>query len=254
MQGDDPACERAVPDVGEAGAVHQLGEIVRPGKPADARRQVRVGGAALEQLAEQWNNTVEPDSVERRKRSARPGDLEDRDAPVCSEHAAQLGQRPLQVGHVADAERDCRSLERPIGERKRQQVSLDPLDRFGFPPGALEHRLGEIETGDSAAGPLAGDGEVAGATARVEHAVARPDDCLRRDPPPAQVEAHRHHPVHHVVDGGDAVEHRPHLVRRQGARGHDCPHRSISVLSSPSWSSARATTKSTRSSTVSAPW
>src|SRR5581483_10988995 len=129
-------------------------------------------------------------------------------------------------------------------------------------------------------GTRGGDGEIAGAAAGVEHRVPGTDDRPGGDPAPAQVEPGRHHPVHHVVDRGDAVEHRLHLARRErsgraGAFGAttsprtkagSCaaafvlgfvshwPHRRTSVFSRPSRSSARPAMKSTRSATDSAPW
>src|SRR5262249_2625433 len=115
-------------------------------------------------------------------------------------------------------------------------------------------------------------------TAGVEDAVALLHDGSHREAPPAPVETGRHHVVHHVVDGRDAVEHRLYPLGRQrpDVLRHDCPapapatpapppfgasfeptastHLSTSVFSTPSWSRQRATTKSTRSSTVSGRW
>jgi len=91
--------------------------------------------------------------------------------------------------------------------------------------------------------------------AGVEHAVAGPDDLLDGDAPPAPVEAHGHQPVHQVVDRRDPVEHPLHALGREAAGlGGHCPHRFACAFSSPSWSSARATTKSTRSPIVSGDW
>jgi len=79
-----------------------------------------------------------------------------------------------------------------------------------------------------------------------------PRDLRRGEPPPAHVEPGGHHPVHGVVDRRDPVEHRPHSV---GSDRHDSsPQRATRAFSSPSWSSTRATTKSTSAPTVGAPW
>ena len=87
---------------------------------------------------------------------------------------------------------------------------------------------------------------------------ARLHDRLDREPPPPPVEPDRHDAVHDVVDRRDPVEHPPHAFRLERPRlvCHEPirPSVLISVLSIPIWSSARATTKSTRSSIVSAPW
>ena len=100
----------------------------------------------------------------------------------------------------------------------------------------LEHRRREVEADDLAgAGLPRRHGEVARAAAAVEHPVARRDHLADGQPPPALVEADGHDPVHRVVDGRDAVEHRAHALGRQGARlvAH-WPHLATSELSSPS--------------------
>ena len=99
-----------------------------------------------------------------------------------------------------------------------------------------------------------GDSKITCSTTCVQDPIARSDDRLGRDAPPALVEPGGHQPVHHVVDRRDPVEHRPHLGRRQPPRlGRHSPHRLASECSKPRWSRQRATTKSTRSPTVSAP-
>src|SRR6185437_7286493 len=122
----------------------------------------------------------------------------------------------------------------------------------------LEHPLGEVDADDFPCARLAGcDRKVARPTTGVEDAVARPDRLAHRRPAPALVETRRHDPVHRVVDRRDAVEHPLHAFGRQAAGFHRhvaCPQRGVSAWSSPIWSRARATTKSTRFSTVSAPW
>ena len=93
--------------------------------------------------------------------------------------------------------------------------------------------------------------------ASVEHTRARPHDRFRGELAPAPVESCGHDVVHRVVHGRDAVEHAADGVGLQLPRlvAHDAsPQRLASVLSIPSWSRQRATTKSTRSSTRSAPW
>src|SRR4029079_14681506 len=137
---------------------------------------------------------------------------------------------------------------------------------------ALEHPGGEVEPGDDAALPLRRQAEVAGAAARVEHAVAGTPHRLHGQPPPGAVEAGGHDAVHLVVDRRNPVEHAPdvvggegsglvgHLRTRGGRRACDTvlrtqsPQRLTSVFSTPRWSRQRETTKSTRSCTVSAPW
>src|SRR5581483_6261020 len=165
---------------------------------------------AAEQLAEQRNDAVEPDPVERREEPARGRDLEDPGPAARGEHAAQLGQTLLQVGDVADAEADGRRLERPGLEREGEQITLDPRRLGQLAPRAREHPRREVEPRHLPGARLARrDREVPGAAAGVEDAVARPNDRLGRDPPPAEVEPGGHHAVHRVVDRGDPVEHAP---------------------------------------------
>ena len=142
-------------------------------------------------------------------------------------------------------------------ERQREHVALDERELGRLAPRALEHRLGEVEADDARrAGVARRDREIAGAAARVEDAVAGPHRLAHRRRAPALVEAGRHDAVHRVVDRRDPVEHPPDAVRREAPRldHYACPQRGVSCCSRPSWSSARATTKSTRSATVSAPW
>src|SRR5205085_2723753 len=219
-----------------------------------ARRQVRVGGSARQQPAERRDHLVEPHAVEGREHARRPGDLEDAKLTAGPEHPPKLAHACLEIVDVANAEADGDRVEGRVRERKRKHVAAHPLDRSILCAGALEHPFREVETDDLAAAVGGGDREVAGPAARVEHAVAGPDDALDGDPPPALTEPRRHQPVHRVVDRRDAVEHPAHALRGQAAGlYHYRPHR-FAACSMPSWSSARATTKSTRSSTVSAPW
>ena len=105
------------------------------------------------------------------------------------------------------------------------------------------------------------EGQVAGAGADVERPVARGQvGGGRRRPAPAAVEAGGHRAVEQVVARGDAVEHRPHLGRGQACRTRSRaalprgprprPSARCRSCSTPRWSSALATMKSTRSSTV----
>ena len=198
---------------------------------------------------------VEPDAVERREPAARRRDLEDAEPSAFAEHAPQLADARFEILDVAHAEADGGGVERRVVEREREHVASHEFDLRRLPPRALEHLVGEVEADDVGAALTRTDREVAGAAACVERPVVAANGLLDRDAPPAPVETRRHHVVHHVVDRRDPVEHAADAVRREPS-GFDvhCPHRFVSVFSRPSWSSARPTTKSTRSSTVSAPW
>ena len=246
-----------VGDVPEAGGAEQPGELLRAGKAPDARGQIGVGGPALQRLAEQRDDMVEPEPVERRQRPRGRRDLENAEPAVGSQDAPELDERGGKVGDVTDAEADRGGIEARVRERQREQVPFDPGNRLLLGAGALQHAGREVEPHDlTGAGLHGGHGEITGAAAAVEHAIARPHDRLHRLPAPALVETGGHHAVHQVVDRRDAVEHRPDLrcVQPSGLDGHGCPHRRVIECSRPSWSRQRATTKSTRSSTVSAPW
>ena len=142
--------------------------------------------------------------------------------PARPEDARSSRSPPSRSVEVADAEPDGRRVELAVPERQRERVAPHPLDRPRLAARPLEHALGEVEPDDPPAAPLRLDREVAGAAAGVEHAIAGPDDLATAEPPPAPVEPGRHHPVHHVVDRGDPVEHPADLV---GGRG--VPPRSV---------------------------
>ena len=127
----------------------------------------------------------------------------------------------------------------------------DPLDCLRLPARPLEHPLREIDSCHAPAGPLGGESKVACAATRVEHLCRPAHDRLRRDPPPAPVEAHGHRAVHRVVHRRDPVEHHADLRRGKHAAAHSCPHRLVSLFSIPSWSRHLPTTNSIRSSMVS---
>ena len=235
----------------EAGLLQAVDELLGAREPLHRRGQVRVRGASRQHLAEQRDDAVEPERVEGPGEAARLGDLEDRDPAARLQHAAELAEREVEVGDVADAEADGCRVEGLVGEREREQVALHPVERR-LAARAGEHALREVEPGDPVRARLEiGDREVAGAAGRVEHTVAGAHDRLGGVPAPADVEPGRHHAVHQVVDRRDAVEHRAHGVGRQR---HGCPQRATSEFASPSWSRIRPTTKSTRSSMVDAPW
>ena len=169
----------------------------------------------------------------------------------------ELAQAALEIVEVAHAEADGHHVEVPVRKGQRERVPLNPFDGSRLAPCTLEHPLGEVEADHLPAATLGLDREISGATAGIEHPIARPHDLARREAAPAPVEPRGHRPVHHVVDRGDAVEHPAHLVGREpsGLVGQDdSPQRFASALSIPSWSRQRATRKSTRSSIVSGAW
>jgi hypothetical protein len=139
VQRHDPAGEGAVRHVAEPRALEQQGELVRPGEPANAGREVGVGRATLQELAEQRNDPVEPQAVERREQSPRLRDLEDPDPAARAEHARELAEPALEIRDVAHSEPDSSRVEGGVREWKREHVALDPLDCGGFPPRPLEH-------------------------------------------------------------------------------------------------------------------
>ena len=256
VERDDPAAEAAIGDVAEAVAAHQLGQLVRAGEAAHARREIGVGLATWKDLARERDQHVEPELVEELQRPARPRDLEDADAPARLEHPPQLVEPALEVGDVADAEADRGGVERAVLEGQLEEIALHPLDRRLLPPRALQHPGREVEPDHLAGARLAGrDREVARAAAAVEDAIAGRDDLAHGQAAPALVEPDRHDAVHQVVDRRDPVEHAADAFggERAGLVAH-WPHLATRVLSSPSWSRIRATMKSTRSSIVSAPW
>ncbi len=219
MEGDDASRERAVTDVTKAGCLDHAYEVVLAGKTPHAGREIRVRGTARQRLAEHRHDPLEPHAVEGRQRSRGLRDLEQSNASSGHEHPRQLPKRPTEIGDVADAEADGGGVERVVLERQRQGVALHPGDGVRLPARPLDHTRREVEADHTArARTYAGKREITGATAGVEHAVARPYHRLGRQPPPAPVEADSHHVVHHVVDRRDAVEHRADALGRQRSR------------------------------------
>ena len=101
------------------------------GEAAHRGGQVRVGAAAVEDLAEGGDAAVEPERVEARQRlpCVGPRDLEADDAPARAHDARELAQAGLEVGQVAQAEGDRRGREGAVAERHRGRVAAHPLDR-----------------------------------------------------------------------------------------------------------------------------
>ncbi len=256
MQSDAPATEQPVADLAKAGSLEERGEILWPGKAANAGREVRVRLSARKHPARERDEHVEPEAEERAQEAARPCYLEHGDLAFAAEDTVELAQPSLEIVEVANSESDGHRVELPVGEWQRQRVAPNPLDRPRLASRALEHPLGEVQPDDLRSPPLRLDREIARTATCVEHAIARPDHLSYRQAPPASVEPRGHQPVHHVVDRGDAVEHPADLVGGQASRlvRHSCPQRFASTLSMPSWSRQRATRKSTRSSIDSGAW
>ena len=234
--------------------VREGGEVVGPGK-----RRTLAGGsvclAAGQHPPEHGHDAVEPEPEERLEESARPCDLEHGELPARSEDAGQLAQAP--PGRRGCGRRTRRSRRRTRRRRRAARGRLPhPLDRAGLLPRPLEHPLGEVEPDDASPATLGLDGEVTGAAARVEHAVSRPHD-LRA----ASLRQRRSSPA--VTPGSSRrTRARSGRTSRERTRARGCLTRGssaltpagVSALSIPIWSRHRATTKSTRSSIVSAPW
>src|SRR5215472_4242333 len=119
VQRHDTPGETPEPDALEAARAQQIGEILGARETAHARREVGVGVAAREQVAEQRHDMVEPDPVEGRQQPARRRDLEDPEPAARAEHAPQLPDARLQVLDVPDAEADDGGVEARVVERQR---------------------------------------------------------------------------------------------------------------------------------------
>ena len=116
MESDDPGGEGAVAHLAEAARLEALREAARRGKAAHARGQVGVRRTAGENLAEERDDAVEPDAVERREPPGRRRDLEDPEPPALPQHAAELAQAGVEILDVSDAEADRRRVEGRVAE------------------------------------------------------------------------------------------------------------------------------------------
>ena len=206
---------------------------------------------AREHLAEHRHDPVEPEREERPQHAARRRDLENRQPPARSQHAAQLGE---------PARRD----RRRCGRRTRRWRRRTSRRRTGAPacrpaPRSIDadFRRARSSIASEKSSPVTMPPSRSAATARSPvpqqasstRSPGRTTACAasRRQRP---VEPGRHDPVHHVVDGRDAVEHAADVVRGERCRTRaSCAHPSggRARCSIPSWSRQRATTKSTRS-------
>src|SRR5439155_18453269 len=105
-----PGAEQPVPDVDESRRPHQLSQVARPGEPAHACREIRVGSSTRKKLADQRHALVEPDSIERCEYPLRLCDLEHTQATSGTQDAPQLRQRAVEILDVADTEADRRRV------------------------------------------------------------------------------------------------------------------------------------------------
>ena len=171
----------------------------------------------------------------------------------------ELAQARLEVGEVAHAEarRSRRRTRRP----RTGSASASPCTHSIAP----DFRRARSSMRSEKSSPTTAPPRRSASTARSpvpQHASSTRSPghttSLYGEPPPAAVEPGRHDVVHDVVDRRDAVEHAAHGLglERPGLVGHRAsrPSGVTSALSIPIWSRQRATTKSTRSSIVSAPW
>jgi len=222
---DDPAGEHRVADPLEPGAIHHQRQTLGRREALHRLGQVGVGLAVAGEPPQQRHQAVEPQREEGRERGPlRLGDLEDHKPPAGLQNPGQLDHSAVEVGEVADAEADGDRVEGAVvvGERERVPV-LEAHRRTAalgaLAAGELEHPLGEVRADHAALwthppGEL--EGEVAGAAAGVEGAVARLQlRTLGGALTPAVMKAGGHRRVHQVVDPGDAVEHAADLPRER---------------------------------------
>ena len=209
-------------DAAEARGTDHGGERLLRGELADALDQVAVGlGGAGRQLAQPRDDLegVEVvEAVEQRHLAGR--ELQAQEAPTGPRDAIGLGQRPVDVRDVADAEGDGIGVERLVGERQGLGVADGEGDapaqpRVGQALAAhLHHRRIDVAQHGAAAGPAGLEDaarDIAGAAGDVDQveAARRPG---RREPGdevvlPQPVQAARHQVVHQVVAPGDGGEH-----------------------------------------------
>ena len=122
---------------------------------------------------------------------------------------ASSAKNGVEVDEVAQGEpaRDAvdRRRRAPAGAGRRPATS----GAVGAGRGEHAERQVDADRPQPGGGQLAA--EVAGAAGQVEHGgAAGQAEVAHRAPPPADVHAERHDPVHEVVAGRDGVEHRPH--------------------------------------------
>src|SRR5690349_19949016 len=127
-QRDDATAETAISHLLESRGRHQLGELLRSARPADAGRQIRVRGTAWKQFPCEGNETVRPELVGGRQETPWLRDLADAAPPARAEHAPQLAQAVLQLLELTHSVAHRRGVESDVRQGQRHRVAADPLD------------------------------------------------------------------------------------------------------------------------------
>ena len=117
----------------EARRLDHGGEGLLVGKAPDRFDEIPVGVGVAGDRAPHRRDRVEGievvDPVEHRRGNLT--ELEAEEASARLEDAPSFGQRPLDLGHVADAEGDRVGVEPPVGKGQRLRVALDEAQSVG---------------------------------------------------------------------------------------------------------------------------
>ncbi len=193
-------------------------------------------------LPEQRHDPVEPEREERPQRAARARDLEDREPAAGPQHAAQLAQPELEVGDVADAEADRRRVERRRPRTAARACRPRPT-RPPAPCGAPARASAARSRGRSPRPRRRAGRRARGRRCRRRRR-ARGRPGARRPRRRAGASAGRGRRSSRGSSRRRPARSGRTSSARRRAPGSRLPQRRASVVE-PSWSSTRATTKST---------
>ncbi len=173
-----PPGQIAVSDLLEPGRRDHFGELALARKAADAFDEIGIGVAvAGDDLPEQRHDMKAVEIVERlQQRRHFGGEFEAHEPSARLQHPPRLGERRLDMGHVAQAEGDRIEIEAALGEGQPLGVGAQPLDAV---EDALVERAGAADLEHTLVGVADDGAALDGRLRRERGAATRAARCRR---------------------------------------------------------------------------
>ena len=205
----------------KSGIFHKGFQVLLPGVHADGFGQIPVAvGITRHQLTQLGKDLEAVPVVGFFQRFGHFGKFQNQQFPARLEHAAHLFERHILVGHVAQAECDTDHMEVAIGKGQLFGIAhqggqgqtmvhqaITPRGEHGFIDVGVHHTACDADFFGKR------HRQVTRATCDVQHLIAFFQvGHLHGVGLPHAVQAHGHQVVHHVVFGGDRVEHAAHVL------------------------------------------
>src|SRR6185437_10815936 len=225
MERGDAAGEIADAHLLEAGILHHASQLALRREAADALGKILIGVTISgHHRSESGQHGEGIEVIERAQQSGLdPAELEAEEPAARLQNAPRLGERRLDMRHIAQPEGDGVGVDAGVADGQALGITAYPFDAGevtaidGAVAAAAQHALGEIahDGARAAAGTIEEAlRDVAGPAGDVEQKLpgtrAEPVDELRL---PQAMDAAAHEIVHEVVAVGDAVEDLPHQMR-----------------------------------------